>query len=288
MKNMSIQGKYFLFILPLFLCSGLIHAETVSLETSKNVIATAEYKPGEPGKPVLIFIHGFLQTRSFSTVDRLFNALHDSGFPVLAPTLSLGISNRAQALPCESIHTHSLHNDSAEIAQWVNWASQHGHEDIVLIGHSAGSVNITAYLASGTHPVVKKTILISLTHYGPGRPAALETEEHARLARNMIEQGDSSLASFALAFCKEYISTAENFLSYYDWSDQDILNTINAETSENYIIIGSTDNRIDKDWISSLEKARARVIVIDGASHFFDQSHEFDLLEKVEDILDAE
>jgi len=285
---MSIQGKYFLFILSLFLYSGLVSADTVSLTTSKKVAATAEYKPGEPGKPLLIFIHGFLQTRSFSTVDRLFTALHESGFSVLAPTLSLGISNRAQALPCESIHTHSMDSDSKEIALWVNWASEQGYEDIVLIGHSAGSVNITAYLASYTHPAVKKTILVSLTHYGSGRPAALETEEHARIARSMIEQGDNGLGQFALAFCKDYVSTAENFLSYYNWSDQDILKTINIKATENYIILGSADNRISEDWLGSLKRASARVIVIDGASHFFDQSHEFDLLDNVEDLLSPE
>ncbi|MBT8120061.1 MAG: alpha/beta hydrolase [Gammaproteobacteria bacterium] len=285
---MSIQGKYFLLILPLFLLSSMLHAETVSLETSKNVTATAEYISGEPGKPLLILIHGFLQTRSFSTVDRLFTALQDSGFPVLAPTLSLGISERAQALPCESIHTHSLGDDSREIGQWVDWASKQGHEDIVLIGHSAGSVNITAYLATGSHPVVKKTILISLTHYGPGRPAALETEEHARLARTMIEQGDDGLERFALAFCKDYVSTAKNFLSYYDWSDQAIIKAINKKAPENYIIIGSNDNRIKQQWISSLQQANAKVIVIDGASHFFDQAYEFDLLEKVEELLEPE
>jgi pimeloyl-ACP methyl ester carboxylesterase len=285
---MSIHGKCFLLIIPLFLYSGLLHAETVSLETEKNVIATAEYKAGEPDKPLLIFIHGFLQTRSFSTVDRLFTALHDSGFSVLAPTLSLGISNRAQALPCESIHIHSLNGDSDEIGQWVNWASKQGHKDIVLIGHSAGSVNITAYLATGSHPVVKKTILISLTHYGPGRPAALETEEHARIARNMIKNGDDGLGNFALAFCKDYVSTAKNFLSYYDWSDQAIIKSINKKSPANYIILGSEDNRISKDWIRSLRDASAKVIIIDGASHFFDQSYEFDLLEQVENLVDHE
>jgi pimeloyl-ACP methyl ester carboxylesterase len=282
---MAFKGKYFLFFLPLFLYSGFIRADTVSLTVTDKVVATAGYKPGEAGKPLLIFIHGFLQTRNFSTVDRLFNALHESGFPVLAPTLSLGISNRAQALPCESIHTHSLDSDSKEIALWVNWASEHGYEDIVLIGHSAGSVNITAYLASGAHPAVKKTILISLTHYGSGRPAALETEEHARTARSMIEQGDDGLGRFALAFCKEYPSTAENFLSYYNWSDKSIVKTINAKTTKNYIILGSADNRIGKGWLSSLQRASTEVIVIDGASHFFDESHEFDLLDKVEDLL---
>lgn len=285
---MSLSGKFSISIILLLFFSKGLYAETVSLETSKDIVSTAEYHAGDPGKPLLIFVHGFLQTRSFSTVDRLFNAFHESDFPVLAPTLSLGISNRAQALPCESIHLHSLSGDTDEIGQWVNWASQHGYKDIVLIGHSAGSVNITAYLAQEIRPEVKKTILISLTHYGPGRPAALETEKHAQTARNMIAKGDNGLGKFSLAFCNEYVSTPEDFLSYYEWSGQKILKAVNVESSENYIIIGSEDNRIGQEWLDSLKKASDKVVVIEGASHFFDQSYEFDLLDSVESLLSAE
>lgn len=282
---MALSVKKYLLIITLLFCSNVLHAETVSLKTAKDIVATAEYHPGEAGKPLLIFIHGFLQTRNFSTVERLFNALHDSGYPVLSPTLSLGISNRAQALPCESIHLHSLAGDTDEIDQWVNWAARQGHKEIVLIGHSAGSVNITAYLAQNTHPEVKKSILISLSHYGPGRPAAFETEAHAQKARDMIKTGDNGLQKFALAFCTEYVTTPKDFLSYYDWSEQEILKAINLDGSKNYIIFGSADERIGKSWIESLQKNSEEIIVIKGASHFFDQSHEFDLLDSVETIL---
>ena len=278
---------YRLFILSLFLLSyvSTLQAETVSLKSSKDIISTAEYLAGDKDKPLLIFIHGFLQTRDFSTVDRLSETLHESDYSVLSPTLSLGISNRAQALPCESIHLHSLDSDTEEIDRWVNWGSEQGYRDIILIGHSAGSVNITAYLAKGAHIAVKKTVLISLTHFGPGRPAAFETEEHAEQARKMLSEGDAGLAKFALAFCKEYVTTAENFLSYYDWSAEEVLQTINGGLSEDYIIIGSKDERIGQEWVSSLKKASGKIIVIDGASHFFDQSHEFDLSDSVEEII---
>ncbi|MBE9564350.1 MAG: DUF1749 domain-containing protein, partial [Proteobacteria bacterium] len=169
---MSKSVKYLLFMLITAVYSGALSAETVSIKVSKNITSVAEYRLGEPNKPLLIFVHGFLQTRAFSTVDRLLNSLHDGGFPVLAPTLSLGISNRAQALPCESIHLHSLNSDTDELGRWVEWANKRGYKEIVLIGHSAGSVNISAYLAGKIHPAVKKSILISLTHYGPDRPAA--------------------------------------------------------------------------------------------------------------------
>ena len=282
------MSKYFrLFFLYLVLSTSAsnLQAEIVSLQTSKDITTTASYHSGDKDKPLLIFIHGFLQTRDFSTVKRLSETLHESGFSVLSPTLSLGISNRAQALPCESIHLHSLKSDTDEIDQWVKWGSQRGYKEIVLIGHSAGSVNISAYLANGVHPAVKKTVLISLTYYGPGRPAAFETEDHAEQARKMLRDGDYGLAKFALAFCKEYVTTAEGFLSYYDWSAEKILDAINVVWPDNHIIIGSEDERIGQAWVASLEKASGKIIVIDGASHFFDQTHEFDLSDAVEEII---
>lgn len=282
-----MSKRFSLIFLYLFLSvsASIVQAEVISLKTSKGFTATAKFLASDEDKPLLIFVHGFLQTRNFSTVERLSDTLHDSGYPVLSPTLSLGVSNRAQALPCESIHLHSLDSDTDEIVQWVNWGSQKGYREIILIGHSAGSVNITAYLAKRSHPAVKKTILVSLTHYGAGRPAAFETEEHAEQARKMLLDGDDGLGKFALAFCKEYVTTAEDFLSYYDWSADEVLKTLDTSFPDNYIIIGSNDERIRQDWVSSLQKASARIKIIDGASHFFDKSYEFDLSDTVEGII---
>jgi pimeloyl-ACP methyl ester carboxylesterase len=279
--------KLVLTVLPMLFTSVAV-AEQVSLTLPEDIVATAEYERGEPGKPLVIFIHGFLQTHEFSTVSRLHNAINQNGYPVLSPTLSLGISNRAQSIPCESIHLHSLDNDSYEIERWVKWAEGKGYQDIILVGHSAGSVNITSYLARNHNRTVSKTILISLTYYGPGRPAAFETVAHEEKARDMLKRGDTTLAEFALAFCKKYVSTAEKFLSYYDWSDDRIIEAIDRSRSKDYVIIGGADERIAQDWLNKLESSTAEVIVIDEASHFFDKSQEFDLQDAVEDILETE
>ena len=282
---MSKLFRLLFLYLALSASASNLQAEIVSIQTSKNITASASYHSGDKDKPLLIFIHGFLQTRDFSTVKRLSDSLHESGYSVLSPTLSLGISNRAQSLPCESIHLHSLKSDTNEIDQWVNWGKRAGYREIVLIGHSAGSVNITAYLANGVDLAVDKTVLISLTHYGPGRPAAFETEAHAEQARKMLRDGDDGLGKFALAFCKEYVTTAEGFLSYYDWSADKVLDAIKSVSPDNFIIIGSEDERIGQDWVTSLQKASGKIIVIDGASHFFDQTYEFALSDSVEEII---
>ena len=51
------------------------------------------------------------------------------------------------------------------------------------------------------------------------------------------------------------------------------------------LIIGSADQRIDKAWISALPRTGLNVHVVKGANHFFDQEHEFDLQELVEEML---
>ncbi|MCK4708885.1 MAG: alpha/beta hydrolase [Gammaproteobacteria bacterium] len=282
---MNLKPARLLLVLSALFWVSALQANIVSLQVSKNITSNAEYLSGDPDKPVLIFIHGYLQTRDFSTVKRLSEALHEEGYSVLSPTLSLGISNRAQSISCESIHLHSLNSDTDEITKWVNWASQQGHKEIVLIGHSAGSVNITAYLAQGAHPAVTKSILISLTHYGPDRPTAFETSEHAKVAKDMLHKADNSLHKFALQFCREYVTTAQNVLSYYNWSSKQVLKAITTSTSKNYIILGSSDDRIGPRWLTELEQVSDMIITIEGANHFFDQAHEFDLVDSIENIL---
>jgi pimeloyl-ACP methyl ester carboxylesterase len=284
---MKIISKLFSFTVALlFIFSA--SAKTVSLPVTNKIVATAHYEMGESNKPLLIFVHGFLQTNQFSTVKRLYDAFYENGFPVLAPNLSLGISSRAKSLACESIHLHSLDSDTNEIAQWVDWAIARGHKKIILIGHSAGSVNITAYLANHPNPAVIKTILISLTHYGAGRPEAFETEAQEKLAEKLLQNGEDKLTQFALSYCQNYLTLPSKFLSYYRWSDKKVLQALSVDTSDNYIIFGSADNRITPQWLNSVKGANGKVRIIDGANHFFDQAYEFDLLDMVENIVDKE
>lgn len=277
-----------LAVLLTLLFSSATSAINITLPVNERIIATAQYEAGESDKPLLIFIHGFLQTNEFSTVKRLFDAFYENGFSVLAPNLSLGISNRAKSLSCESIHLHSLDSDTDEIARWIDWSLAQGHNKIILIGHSAGSVNITAYLAKRPDSAVIKTILISLTHYGAGRPEAYESAAHALQAEQLLQNGNDEPEQFALSYCQQYLTLPSKFLSYYRWSDEKVLQALRVSTADNYIIIGSADNRITRHWLEAMQQAKGKVRIISGANHFFDQAHEFDLLDMVESIVAEE
>lgn len=267
--------------------TNMVYANIVSIEISKNIVSTAEFRGGDVDKPLVIFIHGFLQTRRFSTIKRLADSLNDVGYPILVPTLSLGISNRTQSLDCESIHLHSLDDEAFEIAQWVDWSNQQNYTEVILLGHSAGSVSITAYLSRNSNSSVKKTILTSLTYFGLDRPEAysFENPQFAQKALSMIEHGNKAVDKFALSYCKEFITTAENYLSYYNWSFNEVIGAINNSISDIQIIIGSQDERISTSWLNALRESKGKVTIINGAFHFFDAEYEFDLLDAVESIL---
>ncbi len=284
--NSSYFNFFPLLALLLVFAGRPVLAEIVTQPVAPGINAKADYLHGDDDRPLLVFMHGFLQTYHFTTVKRLSEALNEDGYSTLSPNLSLGINERVQSLPCEAIHLHSLSDAAQELNYWIDWAINQGHDDIILIGHSAGSIAITAYLYQGSQHQVNKTILISLTHFGPDQPASFETQVLAEKARAVPASRRDELAPYALSFCEKYVTTAENYLSYYDWSSEQVLRALKRSWTDNYIILGSSDQRISDIWTESLQLARGRIIMIDGANHFFDQAHEFDLLETVELILD--
>lgn len=275
-----------LSILLMLSWAGSLQAEIIRKPVEDGISATAEYRVGDPSKPAILILHGFLQTRDFSTVRRLANALYDWNYTVLAPTLSLGIDSRARSLPCEAIQTHSMDDAIDELAMWVDWLVTQGHDHIILVGHSSGSATEVAYLKERAHPAVKETILISLVAFGPGK-LSYETEAHAKAAREARENDSNALGEYALAFCRQYPTTADNFLSYYRWSRPHLAEALAGLDVPSHIIVGGSDQRMTAAWIDEMEAAHGDVIVIDGANHFFDDAHEFDLLDVFERLLES-
>jgi pimeloyl-ACP methyl ester carboxylesterase len=273
------------WLVPLLLCwAGLAQGEVIQKTVEEGVTATAEYRAGDPSKPAMLVLHGFLQTRDFSTVRRLADALYDWNYTVLAPTLSLGIDTRARSLPCEAIQTHTMEDAVEEVRMWVEWLAAQGHDRIILVGHSSGSATHVAYLADNPHTAVKEAILISLVAFGPGK-LSYETEAHAEAARSVLEDGNDALGEYALAFCRTYPTTAQNFLSYYDWSRPRVAEALSKLHVPAHILVGSNDQRMTAEWVDAMRAAHGDVIVIEGANHFFDDAHEFDLLDEFERLL---
>ncbi len=250
-------------------------------------LANATYLPGEPNKPAILILHGFLQTQDFRTVRRLADALNEEmGYSVLTPTLTLGIGNRRASLACEAIQDHSFGEDVEEVAAWVRWLRKRDHDRIVLIGHSTGSVMIAAYLRH-PDPSVIHAILISLTHFGPDqavfRKAAHESLEEAR---RLASQKSRALVKFPIAYCREYTATPDNILSYYRWDSDQVIDALKESPISLTVIIGGEDKRMSERWLTRLrQQKQVSLRVVPGASHFFDAEYEFTLLDVIDEIM---
>jgi pimeloyl-ACP methyl ester carboxylesterase len=263
-----------------------LSAKEVDLKLPDGIVATAEYRAGKLTKPAVLILHGNLQSRNFPLVYNLAEYLSGEGYPVLTPTLSLGISNRSRSLPCEAIHTHTMQGDVDELRRWINWLKSKGHKHIVLIGHSFGTIHLLSYAMNNPATEVNKLIFIS--------PIDMESNvwkldpADKKIAENLRSKDKTALGSFKFGFCKQLHTPADAYLSYLAWNHERILQALTKNKIPIEIIFGDGDTVIGKNWPEQLRNAGARVSIISNASHFFEDSGaEFELFGKVGTIMSA-
>lgn len=263
-----------------------LFAKELEFKLPGGIVATAEYRTGKSSRPAVLILHGNLQSRNFPLVYNLAEYLSGEGYPVLTPTLSLGISHRSRSLPCEAIHTHTMEGDVAELRHWIGWLKKAGHKNIVLIGHSFGTIQLLSYASNHPAAEVGKLIFIS--------PIDMEANvwkldpADKKVAEALLSQDKYALGNFKFGFCKQFHTPANAYLSYVAWNHEHILQALARNKIHTDIIFGDGDTVIGKDWPEQLREAGARVSMIGNASHFFeDSSAEFELFGKVGKIMAA-
>lgn len=283
MRVTALIGVLLALALP---ASGIAGSARMAISVGPGLTAEAEYWPGEAGKPAILILHGFLVTREFSTVRRLAEALADEGYSVLTPTLSLGLNRRQQSLACEAMHTHSMEQDLAELRAWVRWLRERSGKAPVLVGHSAGGVQLAA-LVTGQPPVeVAGAVLVSLSYFGEEQGAEEVERLRARALADQAARGEA-MRHYALTYCHRYVTTPANLLSYLDWDRDRLREALLRSPVAVTVIYGDRDQRIDLAWIEELRQGGVSVRAVAGANHFFDLAHEFDLLDEVVASIDG-
>lgn len=259
-----------------FLPPAVAHAETVSLTMPNHLMAPAEYRAGEAGKPVVFLLHGFLQTHKFSTIQRLTDELSDNGYAVLAPTLTLNIDDRKTSLTCDAIQSHHFGDHEGEIDTWIHWLLNKGHKDIILLGHSSGSARLLSYLQQQPPSNIRGFIATSFSF--PNANVDAESN-HAQIARAqaMLQNDEHAIGRFSVAYCKgNYVAPATALISYLSITSDVVIDMIKKTKIPVIVILGGEDKVLPGDWVQRLGETHAEVHVIDGAKHFFNQLHEFD------------
>lgn len=257
-----------------------VWANLVELTLPNKLVARGEFREGEPGKPAVILMHGFLQTHEFPLIHRLTDSLNSAGYPVLAPTLTLGISHRKQSLACEALHAHTQDDAVDEIAAWVKWLKERKIRSAVLMGHSFGSMQVLAYAVERRDPIITRVIGVSIIE---GR-MHLSSQHNAKLlgeVRALAAKGGRETVTQPFSFCKKFRASPRSLLSYLEWSPDKIVAEINRAPLPVTFIMGGQDERLGVGWIDKLAKSRAKLHIIKGADHFMDGEYEFDLYDLV-------
>ncbi len=265
-----------------------VQAETITQKIPPfNLTAEAHYVQGEASKPAALILHGFLATNQFHTIKSTSEALNLEGFTTLAPTLTLNISQRRNLVKCSSLHTHTLERDIIEISHWINWLQAQGHSNIVLIGHSNGSLELLEYLSNIQNPTISAVILTSLFYLNDSKLGILP--EEVSQAQMLLKNRINKPSHYHFLFCNDqYYATPESFLSYLKMDKPYTLSLLENLTTPSYTIMGGADKRFQKvgrQWLDALEQTPTHLITIEGANHFFSREYEFDLQEKIIEIL---
>ena len=260
--------------------AGSAGSARMELSIAPDLVAEADYWPGAADMPAILIMHGFLQTREFSTVRRLAESLAQEGFSVLTPTLTLGLDRRRQSLACEAVHTHTLEQDVAELAAWSRWLARRAGKAPVVLGHSTGGVLAAALLESDGGGTVKQAVMVSMVAFDwlpeGERLAALRQRALGRL-----EQARDEIDVYSLGYCRRYATTAAALLSYLEWDQARLTRALIETEVPVTVIFGDKDIQTDRDSLASLASAGVDIRAVAGADHFFDLAHEFDLLDEV-------
>lgn len=256
-------------------------AATVEIQLARQITATADFRPGQAGKPAILILHGFLQTRDFGIVKSIADTLADEGYTVLSPTLSLGISHRNSSLDCEALHLHDMDGDIREIQQWVAWLHSRGHEQIIGIGHSFGGTQLLAWREKYREKNFGKNFsLIGVSMVGS---APFSTDSRVATPRKAAtqKQSNASLVHAPLSFCNTYTAPADKYASYHRWNEGRILAAMGHSGTQLDVILGSDDKFPPPNWDKQLAKAGAQIHHIKGANHFMDGTQEFDMFDTI-------
>ena len=223
-----------------------------------------------------------MTTYNLNVVQFISNELESNGYTVLAPTMSLNINNRQSGASCDAVHTHTMETDVEEINWWMNWLRSKHKQDIIVIGHSTGSLQLAIALSGKPPAYIRKAILTAPAYLsGAPFPQDEETKDIA-MANKLKSANDHSLHKYSLSFCnRNFVAPYDVFLSYKAWTAQRLIETINSVKPEHTVILAGGDKRFVPNLYKDLNQTNAKIVTVPDANHFFSSPHEFDFLDRI-------
>ncbi len=260
-------------------------------------LALAEDKTIRDG--MLLLVHGTLAHNRMEIIATLQELLQEAGINSLAINLSLGVDDRHGMYDCKTPHTHRHEDAVDEIGAWLRWLAGQGAADVVLAGHSRGGNQAAWYAAEHPGARLKALVLIAPAARAPGaepkryqkrfgKPLApVLREAKSRIAAH---EGAATLQPVDFLYCADTAASASAFVSYH--AEEARMNTpalVPRIDMPVLVIVGSEDQVVkglEKKFAPFSDRKNVRILVIDGADHFFRDLYAEEAVEAVAEFLE--
>jgi pimeloyl-ACP methyl ester carboxylesterase len=284
---------FILIIVVLINSMGVVNAREVNTSyndlTLNANLELAEGKSLQDG--VILMTHGTLAHNNMEIMATLQEVFKEQGQNTLAINLSLSLNDRHGFYDCATPHKHKHTDALDEIGVWLNWLKQQGAKNIVLLGHSRGG-NQTAWFASERDdPEIKAVVLIA--------PALWDAESAAKDYKKRYDKNLQPVLDKAKAlskagnnawmehtdfiYCKDTKVEAATFVSYYDPDPRrDTVYLLPKIAKPVLVFAGSEDTTVkdvDKKVAPLADDKKIKLVVLDGADHFFRDLYVYDIVE---------
>ena len=288
----------------LFIISGLsvpVLADEVKLPYQGMTLNASLEKSADswPAGPVVLMTHGTLAHSGMEIMAGLQSMFADRGISSLAINLALGLDDRPAGMyDCATPHTHRHTDGVAEIGAWLDWLKKQGAEKVALLGHSRGGNQTARFAATTPDPVVTAVILIAPQTWSADYAAADYEKRYGKplapvlaRAQKLVDagKGDTPMDPVDFAYCEQTSATAAAFVSYYaNDPDMDTPRVIPGIGVPVLVVAGSEDTAVKglPEKVGPLaDGERVRLLVVDGADHFFRDLYSEDIADAVAELL---
>jgi pimeloyl-ACP methyl ester carboxylesterase len=254
----------------------------VTTETSDGILLHGYFSPAFADRPVLLHIHGF-ESNFYENpfILAIHKHLQEAGISFLT------VNTRGHDIYAH----HELIEDAyLDIDAWIQFLLDHGYSNIVLQGHSLGSVKSVRYLFEGSHAEhVSKLILLS-PFDKKGTMTGFFRDQADQVTLDVQEKVDSGQGHGLIP--RTFSSMEMSYLTFLSWYKQDALGRMFEFCSGNdydfpvlkkipvpvKVIVGSKDEyfhpanpRHPEEAVRILEShiPDCRVTLLPGANHEF-------------------
>lgn len=199
----------------------------IQVFTKDEIKLNGLYLASDKAKSACIFIHGF--TADFYTHNfyhSVARAIHnESSSVILAQTRGTGLQTEFFKPDGHGIYIGSYHEKLEEahldISAFIDFLQSEGYQNIILIGHSLGTIKLIRYLFEGEYKEkVSKLVLLApfdknafMEIKAPGK-----WHEFIDVARKKIKEGKGKEVVPVPEY-EDYPLTFETFHSWYNQSD---------------------------------------------------------------------